>query len=1008
MGWWVVLATLVTSACVTTTGTPEDAGTPDAAVPRADAGSPDAAVTTDAGVQGDGGFQWPVETGPVTITPHSSWKNQITPTDPFVVPAHFDQPDQPRWVKFSVLMRDPTKVYYQDSVALPFHYDFASLRLDPFVGDTRAQFDAVSLHAAGQEVILGAVLFPSLSAFQEYGIQLVRQDAFHPEMVRILVELVRASITAPGALSFYMPTFEQEQSAHQNEAFFTAHNIPLSNPGRWTQGNGCYSTGWALGRLVQVAPEAIDEAYVMGTLLPSDILVTDGVPAELPYVAGVLSLAASTPNSHVAILSQSYGVPFAYLKDETLRTSVLALVGREVAVRVRSTGACSVDVMDVDGELTATQREEILDLRRPQDIVLPPLTALGSISANTDGLDPGDFAHFGGKSANYGVLRTSIPDHVRPAIALSFDLFTAFLDQTVTSGGTLREAINARLGHYSDPPNLTTLPADLAAVQALIRNTAQFNETQKAAILQSLSMFTADERLRFRSSTNIEDSDQFTGAGLYESFSGCIHDDTDADTTGPSHCDATESGERGVFRAIQRTYASFYNQNAFVERLRHHVDESRGAMGVLVHRTFLDEDEQANGVATVWATPGSHSVRLVTQLGAVSVTNPTGSEIPEIVDIYVSGITAYPTLTQSSSLAVLGATVMTWPDDYEALALLLVHVSDRWQTVRPTSPLFVLDLEYKKVVDEGLVVRQVRPLPLPSNTPSQTAFLLPQQTRLCVFQGEAGDVFANHRLKSTWRLTTDGSWLSDAALTQTPMNALQLDYHSGGAQQQLAGDPAALPGAAFVVDMDGLHDRFNVTEASNVRHYDLTTGITRLTAPRDGPLVTLTDAYMTVGVGYDTPVTTMDWMGMNTTTTQEFVTLTPCIHDVPVEARDVPVTRTATGARGVSVTIRFFHPSAPTGATAGYTAPLRAWDHTTLAGFSTEPMELRGYWSQTYRPGHHNFSEEFIFEPRLEPDISAAALQELATSNVISIYVSLGSAVADIRVMGADGTWRAW
>ena len=61
--------------------------------------------------------------------------------------------------------------------------------------------------------------------------------------------------------------------------------------------------------------DQIQSAYINGVLLPDDILMTDGVPAEVPYVAGIISLSPSTPNSHVAILSKTYGIPFVYLAN---------------------------------------------------------------------------------------------------------------------------------------------------------------------------------------------------------------------------------------------------------------------------------------------------------------------------------------------------------------------------------------------------------------------------------------------------------------------------------------------------------------------------------------------------------------------------------------------------------------------------------------------------------------------------------------------------------------------
>src|SRR6185369_601843 len=58
------------------------------------------------------------------------------------------------FVKFSVILSQPGTAYFQDSNLRLFHYDFASQHLQPFVGYSREQFDAVSLHLSGQQVVL--------------------------------------------------------------------------------------------------------------------------------------------------------------------------------------------------------------------------------------------------------------------------------------------------------------------------------------------------------------------------------------------------------------------------------------------------------------------------------------------------------------------------------------------------------------------------------------------------------------------------------------------------------------------------------------------------------------------------------------------------------------------------------------------------------------------------------------------------------------------------------------
>ena len=108
----------------------------------------------------------------------------------------------------------------------------------------------------------------------------------------------------------------------------------------------------------------------------------------------------------------------------------------------------------------------------------------------------------------------------------------------------------------------------------------------------------------------------------------------------------------------------------------------------------------------------------------------------------------------------------------------------------------------------------------------------------------------------------------------------------------------------------------------------------------------------------------------------------------------------------MEVDVEFFWPPAPTGAVAGYTAPLEKWERTTITGLTTTPITLEGYFSQTYRPGHHNFTEEFLFEPRLEEGIPAALVAELEAQNIRQIYVSLGFISPVIKILGADGKFR--
>jgi len=974
----------------------------DAAVGADAGGEPDAEPDIDASAtcNADDPFEWPVETGEITITPSSSWKSQISATnDPFLSAP--EAVESVRWIKFAVLLRDPTKVYFQDSSAYPFHYDFATTHLDPFLGMTRQELDQVSLFEDGQELILGTVLFPPLADRNEFAIQLVRQDAYHPEMARTIIDLVADNVeAADGATVLYFPTFEQYQSASACTAWFAEHGIVVDSIDRWTTGNSCYSGGWALGRLVYVGGSQIAAAYEAGTLAPTDILLTDSVPAEIPFVAGILTQGASTPNSHVAILARSYGIPFAHLAQESDAQRALELVGHEIVFRADAGyEGCSLRLIDMEGQLSAGDRAAILELKDPPALAIQPIASFGALSSPTDGLTRADVKYFGGKASNFGLLRTAIPNDSPPAIAFSFDLWTAFLDQTMGSSKSLRQEITERLSGFSYPPDVAQVELALAEIRTLIKGEATFTPAQQTDILAALAGFDANEKIRFRSSTNVEDTEHFVGAGLYDSYSGCVADDEDADDLGPSRCDASKANERGVFRAIRKVYASFYNTNAYLERLRHGVNESEVGMALLVHRSFPDEIELANGVATGDSTTYSTTYEMSTQAGAVSVANPEGGATPELVSVYVSGLGVYPTFLEGSSLVPLGGKVLDWPGEYEQLGSMLKLVSDLFGTRNPGLSRYLLDFEYKKVAPGDLVVKQVRQIPLPDPDARWPVYLVNEPWSYCVLQGETSDVFAIHRLKSIWTISTKNEWLNPTTLASSFYDTIALDYVDGTEVASLSGDPSTWSDAAHAFETDRVLDSFSIGAGAARRDVTVEVPVETEVPLTQSPLRSLRDHWISVQVRYATPVPTIDWTGVSTTDF-EAVMLSDCPHEQVVTSVNQHVEVTVS-AGGVTVETSYYWPKPPTGIVAGYTAPLYKWDHTTITGLTSTPIVLTGYYSQTYRPGHHNFSADYIFDPWLEPGIDQGILDELQAANIRFLVVLNSN---ELWTLSLDGT----
>lgn len=919
--------------------------------------------------------------------------------------------DGSSWGKFTLRVDDPTTVYFQNANLVPFHQQFVAASLPPYIGWTAAQIDAVSLRAAGQQLVFGAVLY-SPGEPHEIAIQLVRQDPYSVAEVVAYIEAVRAAIAAdPNVPVFYFPTFEQRESALANEAALAAAGIRLGAPSRWSAGDSCYAHGWAHGRLVRIDGDDIAAAYADGRLGPDDILLTDAVPAEIPFVAGVVSLTPSTPNSHVAILAADWDIPFAFLSQPESVDAALALVGREVVLRATTLtpqvftgaeipyGSCQVRLVDVDGALDAEVVAHLRDLKRAPDLQLRPFEPAGSYVREVATATPDDIVFIGGKAANYGFLLRSTPANVRPAMAFTFDLWDEYLDQQLEGGTTLRQRIAELLAPFPGFP-----PADFAAlydaldeVRDLIDDEADFTDAQKQAIVAALDRFDPLRRIHFRSSTNVEDSDLFTGAGLYDSESGCLADDTDDDTTGPSRCDPARPGERGVFRALRKVFLSFYSDNAFLERLRHRVDETTVGMAVLVHHTFVDETELANGVAALRVTgPTSAFATIVSQPGVYSVTNPEDDGLPEIVEASWFGSGVYPSLRQGAERLPLGATVLDWQGEYVQLMHLLRAVAQAFGAFHGETQ-FDIEFEFKKVVGEGLVLRQVRRMP---RAPEGEAVpvLIDAPTRLCVFQGETSDAFAIHRLKSRW----SPAFVSGPVDPAVSVYADATHTHVlDGAVATLAGAPATWPGAAhgeFDAGNDGvlgLSDSWDVGDGATRRRMTLRTHVPTSVGPGRQPIVFPDDLAYLLEARHEAAVPFLDYPAQPATRHDDVVWLVPCRDEGEPEAGEIPVRRQFSVA-GLAFDIGFHWPPEPGGIVAGYTAPLVRWTGTEISGAALPAVTLQGYFPQTYRPGHHNFTETFVFEPRLEDGIAPAVRQAWEEAGLRAVVVEAGSATTPL------------
>ena len=415
---------------------------------------------------------------------------------------------------------------------------------------------------------------------------------------------------------------------------------------------------------------------------PTDIAVLDRVPTDLALTSGVITDEFQTPLSHVNILSKNRGTPNMALKgafdDPGLRANDGVLVRLEVTPQ-----AYTVE------PATLAEAQAFWDSLRPAEPLVPALdsSVLGHVDLASVGHEAAD--SIGAKAANLAELArigTPIP-LPRSPFALPFSAYEAHL---ASSG--LDVVATAILADYeAGTVDVDELASRLFDLRWRIFRAPMDSAARDALIAELGARFASGEPLRFRSSTNAEDLAEFSGAGLYTS----------------AGAQANESAQ-AIEDAVKVVWASVWNLQAFIERDFYRVDHSRVRMAVLIHPAF--EDEAANGVAiTINEFAENRPAYYInSQVGEVSVTNPTGLAIPEQILYYTwYEEPEYEVITRSSLLD--GASVLS-EEQLAQLAEKLEAIHTHFRAMGGSGPDFAMDIEFKLDAERNLVIKQARPL----------------------------------------------------------------------------------------------------------------------------------------------------------------------------------------------------------------------------------------------------------------------------------------------------------
>ncbi|PKN54591.1 MAG: hypothetical protein CVU56_25730 [Deltaproteobacteria bacterium HGW-Deltaproteobacteria-14] len=492
-----------------------------------------------------------------------------------------------------------------------------------------------------------------------------------------------------------------------------------------------YNPGVAAGY-----PHVFDGAFTSTDADPDDIVVLARVPDDIPPVAALISAVPQTPLAHVNLLAKARGTPNAYVggilewqqlgswdyyrQPVAVKVTEDDVVWRELACHTEQVDGHSVRVCpewDTYRSLRATPVRTItqLDLSSAPYVVDVTDGGLADMAANVPLI--------GGKCAGM----------------LAFQDFPGM----ETPGNPL--ALSVRAYHEHLAPLRPTLEALLASATfasdsrvrfLVLEGEEEFRDahltTLTAALTERFAWLAPTQGLRFRSSATAEDVPGFNGAGLYDSNTGFLRPELQADA---------DDRKRSVAWALKKTWSSYWGFPAFEERRVAKVDHLSGNMAVLVHPRFDDPYEDANGVMTLhlsrWFTPTQRRLVVNVQHGALSVTNPGGTlALPEIDEVLIDpdgGVIIHR--VQASTEVPAGEDVLS-DAELTTLGTQVAALADAWLD-RPDAAIpaqeragaLVLDLEFKRMAAgwPALASGETRPRPRPRpGGPGPARSLAPQ------------------------------------------------------------------------------------------------------------------------------------------------------------------------------------------------------------------------------------------------------------------------------------------
>jgi pyruvate, water dikinase len=361
------------------------------------------------------------------------------------------------------------------------------------------------------------------------------------------------------------------------------------------------STGYGVLKIIRNPDE---ELKFVGR---NDIIVLEHTPVYLPAVAGIIVSEFQTPLSHLSILGKNRRIPICAVKQAFVDSTITHNENKVISLTVNNEDFKIKPCTLMDTFL----RKNNIKIEKA-DLSFDNILDVSELNEKT-------IKFAGNKASNLGILNKiskkanfKIPEG---AFAIPFYYYSEHVSKTHFQFWLNKIENDEHVKNNDD-----SIKKYLNIIQYEIKITPIDSDLLE---LVDLKLCNNDkyEKFRFRSSTNAEDAEGFSGAGLYTSTSGILNSQT-----------------KSIEKAIKDVWASLWTYEAFKEREYFNIDHNDVYMGVLVHRSFPSEEVSGVAITKNLYRENSFGFTVNAQKGEKSVVRPKENDKCDQFICYPDGI----------------------------------------------------------------------------------------------------------------------------------------------------------------------------------------------------------------------------------------------------------------------------------------------------------------------------------------------------------------------------------